>query len=117
LPGPAHQQLEPAQQLSEPVLQPVGGTPGLVRTSRIGAIVVPVAVTTMRPGVRAVTGFVSQIDRLVGGFLCLIGLPLCLVGPPLSLLGGSPRLVGPPLRLSLLLFVSPAPGHIGGFLG
>jgi len=71
----------------------------------------------MRAGVRAVAGFVSQIRRLVGGFLRLIGLPLCMVGPPLSLLGGSPRLVGPPLRSFLLLFVSPAPGHIGGFLG
>jgi hypothetical protein len=62
-------------------------------------------------------GFVSQIHRLVGGFLCLIGLPLCLAGPPLSLLGGSPRLAGPPLRSFLLLLVSPAPGHVGGLLG
>jgi hypothetical protein len=57
----------------------------------------------MRPGVQAVGGFVSQIRRIVGGFLCLIGLPLCLVGPPLNLLGGSPRPVGPPLRSFLFL--------------
>ena len=53
----------------------------------------------------------------VGLFLGTLGLTLGPVGPVLRFLRRGAGLAGPPLRLLLLLLVSPLPGQVGGFGG
>jgi len=136
--GPVSHQLEPVEDLLDPILEPIGGVPLLTGPVRAGRTVVVPAHRPGRPGRarragRAVVpvvagclvgelagqflGLISGFLRLVGGLLGLVGLLLGAFGAAASLLGGGAGLVGSPLGLGDGLPVAPFVGQFQCFLG